>query len=402
MGLRSLMRRTEERASQVWWNDAGIPGLISSAAYGNSPNVDQVLVNAGTWACVDVLTDGMARAPWDAVRLRGKIREPVMPTPVLLGAPSSLVTVNTWKKQLAFEMVTDGNAFALVTEASSGYPTKVEVLASKDVMERKVVNGVAQVKYDDDVHKLWPLGDMWHVPGRMVRGGSPFGLSPAQYSSKAIRMSIDALSYGAKYFGEDSMPAAVITSDQDLTLEQAQSAKDMVNRLRWGGETAVMGSGATLSSIMADPQRTQFLDVMRFAVEEACRFWRVPPAMAFLALAGQHVTYVNAAMGDVHFLKHTLDGYFVNLEDAISACLPRPQRMKVNRDAILSMDPVTRSEVQDRRLKNKTTSVNEVREQEDEPPFPGDEFNQPGIPGEPAPALVPTPTTEQTVPKGQE
>jgi hypothetical protein len=62
--------------------------------------------------------------------------------------------------------------------------------------------------------------------------------------------------------------------------------------------------------------------------------------------------------------------------------LPAPRVVKYNRDAILRADAAGRWAVHDIRLKNRTTSVNEVRALEDEEPFAA-EFDVPGIPVDP-------------------
>jgi hypothetical protein len=80
-------------------------------------------------------------------------------------------------------------------------------------------------------------------------------------------------------------------------------------------------------------------------------------------------------------LKHSLEGHLVRIEKALTRLLPRPQFARFNRNAFLRSDPVTRSEVVDRRLRNSTMTVNEARALEDELPF-DDEYDEPGIPGD--------------------
>ena len=104
--------------------------------------------------------------------------------------------------------------------------------------------------------------------------------------------------------------------------------------------------------------------------------------MVYGAVSGESVTYTNATQADLHYLKHSLSGPLTRIERALTALLPRPQVVKFNRDAILRSDPLTRAQVQEIRLRNKTVTVNEVRAIEDELPFPDPEFDRPGVPGE--------------------
>jgi HK97 family phage portal protein len=157
-------------------------------------------------------------------------------------------------------------------------------------------------------------------------------------------------------------------------------------------EPAVLGAGLEVEPIMVNPNDSQFIDLMRFTTEESARFWRVPPSMIYAATSGQSVTYANASQNDLAYLKHSLEGHLVRIEKALTRLLPRPQFARFNRNAFLRSDPVTRSEVQDRRLRNKTLTVNEVRSQEDELPFDA-KYDEPGIPGDGDPAADMTGTS---------
>ena len=143
----------------------------------------------------------------------------------------------------------------------------------------------------------------------------------------------------------------------------------------------MFGKGLKYEQVSIDPADTQFIDLQRFAVEQVCRFFRVPPSMVYGGISGQAVTYANVSQADLHYLKHSLDGYLVRIEKALTALLPRPQLVRFNRSALLRTDAPTRHGVYGQRLAQKTMTVNEVRAFEDEAPFDGAEFDKPGIPG---------------------
>lgn len=371
---------------QSWWNLAGAPGFVSVAAYG-SGSVEEGLRNAATWACIDVLADAVSRTPLDAMRGLAGARRPVSPIPSLLTNPSGLVARDVWRYQLAWSMLTDGNSFGRVTSFTTArYPTSIEMLDPVAVTERKVVDGVAQVLYDNQTHFLYPTGDIWHVPGRMVPAGTPFGLSPIKYAAQATGTSLSAEEFSRRFFEDGGHPSALIYSNRDLTPDNAQQIKTSFRRATEGSrEPVVFGADLKYEPIQVNPQDSQFIDLMRWEVEQACRFWRVPPAMVYAATSGQNITYANVTTSDLHYLKHSLDGYLVRLEESMTDLLPRPQYVRANRDAILRSDIKSRNEVHALRLQNKLATVNEIRALEDEPPFTGAEWDKPGIPGEPAP-----------------
>lgn len=391
MGLgkrKSQPSAQEQRAA--FWNLAGIPGLISASAYGMSTEIDQALRNAASFACIDVLADAVSRTPMNAVRGAGRVVQVVEPQPQILAKPSPIIGKSAWRYQQAWSIVTDGNAFAGIGSMSSlGYPTQAEMIDPLTVLERQVVNGIPQVKIGRDVHQLYPFGDIWHVPGRMIAAGSPFGISPIHYANKTIGTSLAVEDFSFDYFAKGAHPSAIVYANASITEEQAKAIKQAVTAAMSSREIGVLGADLKYEQMQTPAGETQFIELLRFGVEQACRFWRVPPSMVYSAISGQSVTYTNASDADLAFLKHTLDGYLVRIEEAWTDVLPKPQTVQADRNSVLRMDVQGRYNAQKTALEMRAATVNEVRAEEGKAPFPGDEFNTPGIPPYPG-AVGPT------------
>jgi HK97 family phage portal protein len=139
---------------------------------------------------------------------------------------------------------------------------------------------------------------------------------------------------------------------------------------RGNREPLILGSNFDLKQIQTNPDDSQFIDLLRFEIEQVSRFWRVPPSMIYAAVSGQAVTYSNVSQGDLQYLKHSLQGYLSRIERAWSRMLPDRIVVKFNLNALLRSDVETRNKVYDMRLKNGSMTVNEVRALEDEPPLP--------------------------------
>jgi HK97 family phage portal protein len=393
MGLgRAFGRRpVEERGYQSWWNLAGAPGFISAAAYGGG-GVEQALRNGASWACIDVLSDGVGRTPYDVVRGEGVRRQPVLPTPSVIADPSGIVQPDVWRYQLGWSLVTDGNAFGRITSLTArGWPNTIELIDPISATERKVVDGVPQVKVESEVYKLYPFGDLWHCPGRMVAAGSPFGLSPVAYAARTIGTSLSAEEFSFRFFEDGGHPSSIIYANSKIDGDQARIIKESWKRATSGNrEVAVLGGDLKHEQVQVNPNDSQFIDLMRFEVEQACRFWRVPPSMVYGAISGESITYANVTQADLSYLKHSLDGYYVRIETAQTAILPRPQLVKANRNAILRADPLSRFEANAIALANRQVTVNELRALEDLPGF-GPDFDVPGVPPVAAPLPPPPP-----------
>ena len=344
--------------------------------------VQNALTHAASSACIDTLSTSVSTLPVDAVRYIGRMRRKENP-PSLIAQPSALVEPDVWMYQLVDAMLTDGNAFGFIQGVDTlGRPTFIELVDPADVINRRVERGVKMVTIaGDGDHAIYPYGDVWHLPGKYVRSGSPFAESPIRRASATIGAALAAREFGARFFGDGGHPSGLITSTQDLTADQAAAVKRAwLNAVSGNREPAVLGSGLTYQPLMVDPNDSQFIDLMRFAIEEACRFWKVPPSMVYAAVSGQNITYTNVTQADLNYLKHSLEWLLRRIEGALSTLISRPLHVKFNRNAFLSSDPETRWKVHDLRLKNRTTSVNEVRALEDEEPYADPVFDEPGIP----------------------
>ena len=367
-----------EETRQAFWNLAGAPGLISAAAYFGGSELDQAMRNAASFACIDVIADAVGRTPM--IAMRGP--QPMDPQPSVLVKPSPLVGRSAFGYQQAWSIVTDGNAFSGIGSMSSlGYPTALEMIDPIGVTERHMEKGVPTVRIGRDWHKLYPFGDIWHVPGRMVTPGSPFAVSPIHYANKTIGTSLAAEQFSFDFFAGGAHPSALVYANTALTKDQAAGIKEAIRQAMTGREVSVMGADLKFEKVQTPAGETQFIDLLRFEVEQACRFWRVPPSMVYAAVSGQAVTYANASQADLAFLKHTLDGYFVRIEEAWSDILPKPQTVQADRMSILRMDPKSLYETEQIALANRTTTVNELRVKHGDLPFQDPIYDEPGLPG---------------------
>lgn len=368
----SLFRRDPVEARSFTMQQLG--AQIATIARSNPGIVTQesALQNAAVFCAVDLLASSASELPVDAVRVMANKRSTVTPTPRLVADPSGLVEPDVWVYQLVHSMATDGNAFGRIVEVdSAGYPVQIETLHPSTVTRRRVEDGVAAVDVDGKTLLRYPFGDLFHVPGKMVQAGSPFGLSPVEQASKSIAASQYAERFGVNFFADGAHPTTYVSAAEGVDQAKADTLKQrIIEATRGNREPLILGANFDLKQIQTNPNDSQFIDLLRFEIEQVARFWRVPPSMIYAAVSGQAVTYSNVSQGDLQYLKHSLQGYLTRIERAWSRLLPDRIVVKFNLNALLRSDVETRNKVYDMRLKNGTLTVNEVRALEDEPPLP--------------------------------
>jgi len=373
--------QSEERGTLPggWWPSSwAVP-----TASGQVVNAETAMRSAAVAACVRVLKTSVAMLPVDVVRIQGKTRIEVTAPPVVQ-KPSARVSQRAWVSQMMDSYLLAGNAYGQVTAVDRlQHPVQVESVAHGDVTWL-AVDGSLHPYVRSQRSELWPVGDLIHLPASaFLPAGTRVALSPVELAKQSIGAGLAAEQFGAGFFGAAGHPSSIIYSDQALTADQAENIKARFKEAVKPGvrEPAVFGSGLKYEPIQVNPSDSQFIDLLRFEVEQACRFFGVPPTMVYAAVSGQNITYSNITHNDLHFLKYSLTIWLADLEDAWSAMLDEPLRIKFNVDALLRMDATARWAIHDLRLKNRTTSVNEVRALEDQSPIPDPEYDVPGVPG---------------------
>jgi HK97 family phage portal protein len=371
MGLfRRSAGRVEERAFTADEVLALMNDRRRSATAAPSVTTDSALRLSAVWACIRLLAGLGSTLPLDQQRTREGITVDVTRSG-LWAQPQPGVNLSTWLYQLWSSLLTDGNAYGLVTATqANGFPSTVELLDPASIQWR-ADNGEWKVAIDRVDVQRWPNGPLWHVP-IFTLPGAPYGLSPIQHAKTTISGGLSAERFGSDFFTNGGTPNAILYSDAELSQEQAQGIKSaFVSSTAGNREPAVMGAGLRYERIQVSPEEAQFLDTQRFTVEQIARIYGVFPEMIGGATSGSNVTYANREQRAADFLTFGLMPYLVAIEDGLSSMVPQPERMKFNLDGVLRSDLATRYNAHASAIRAGWLSVNEVRQIEDREPIPG-------------------------------
>lgn len=380
MSLFARRRVAELAGSEERFFVGPVSPFASMTSAGEEIDFESAMYDVAFGACIRVLKTEVAQLPVHTFTKRGTQRK-LVDDPEIVQSPSKVVARRSWVAQVMDALAREGNAYLLITTDSAGAPVSAETLPVGKV-EWQHDNGIWSAIVESKPYGLWPHGPLMHITASaFMRAGYPMAMSPSHLGREAIGASIAAARYGANFFGGGGHTNKIIVADQELTTEQAQQIKQSFIAATKTREPAVFGSGLSIEQIQEKPSDADFLNLLRFGVEQACRVTGVPPAMVYAQMTGQNVTYANVTDADLQFLKHSLGIWLGDFEDAWSSLLAGRQFVKFNVDALLRSSPKERHSIYAQRLRFKTMSVNEVRALEDEPPFEGPEWDEPGIPG---------------------
>lgn len=173
--------------------------------------------------------------------------------------------------------------------------------------------------------------------------GSLYGLGPIQAAQPDLRGALDTRDYAANWFTEGGMPGGVLKSEQHLSDENAAKAKDRWNEtasLKNG--VAVLGNGLEYQQVFLSPKDVQFIESQQFNVVTIARMFGTPASLMLAAVEGNSQTYANVEQDWLAYVRFTLMGYLVEIEDALSSVLPGKQQARFNIEALLRADTTTR------------------------------------------------------------
>lgn len=129
-----------------------------------------------------------------------------------------------------------------------------------------------------------PRGQMWHLRGMSSDG--IVGMSPLTYAREAIGAGLAAQEYGARYFSNNGAPTGGWIEmpgkfgkqvDRENFREAWQNARSGENRHK----TPVLEDGMKFHELGIKNDEAQFLDSRKFSVTDICRFFGVPPHLAY-------------------------------------------------------------------------------------------------------------------------
>jgi HK97 family phage portal protein len=190
---------------------------------------------------------------------------------------------NGWE-YLAQSLLLHGDGFAVIRRAGAKiiglepvHPLRVSVLPTPDRMRLIYVT-----TYDTGEVEVVDQDDMLHVAGFGFDGYR--GISPLRYHLR--NTGAEALAtqeYSARFFANNARPDFILSTEQKLNPESAQSL-----RASWEAQSsgvanahrvAILGQGTKPHTLSLSAEDSQLLETRKFSIEEIARIYGVPPFM---------------------------------------------------------------------------------------------------------------------------
>lgn len=342
------------------WGSGGDVDVFPSGSVG-------ALTLIPLFAAHRTIIDAVAATPLHAYRKTSSgVPRRISPTPPLLGSPPYGRTPFAWKAQCVSSLVSDGNAFGLVTSLGpDGWPSSLMWLPPQRVT---VADDRAEVEpvWAFDGREI-PRDSLVHIPW-VVPAGKVRGLSPLKAFMTALEMGQAAQRMGRDWFVNGAMPSGHLKSVDLLADGDAEAAKVKWKAAIQGRDVFVSGADWSFDTIGVPADEARFIETLRLSATQVASIYGIP-AEEIGGESGSSMTYATVEGNELRFARRVVRPWAVRIEEALSLAMNRSSYAEFDLDAIVRADLLTRMEAHAVALKNGLETQDEGRLAENREPL---------------------------------
>lgn len=341
---------------------------------------ESTLGSTTAWRCVSLLSWIWASLPLKVFRARATSGADVFRDHqnyrLLAQAPNPWMTSFEWRQFGGLSMLLYGNKYDVLFWKDGKlqaivpvHPDRVRVYVDPDGYPVYCVtlfpsgNQVWLSRFE--IHHVWTVSNNGYT-----------GLSPVDVARETIGAGLASEQYAARTLSNGGIPAGVLDIPAGMNPEAESSMKASWKEVHQGvenaGKTAILKGGAKYTPIGFKALDMQWFEGRRLSIEDHCRIWGVPPALA------QHTSPTSSwGTGEIAryfgFLATTVDPMLIASEQAMQRDLFTPEEFdqvwpQYNRAALLRTDLLTRYRAYAIGRQWGWLTVNRILAEEDENP----------------------------------
>lgn len=334
---------TEQRDISI--ADPGVIALFN----GGGPSLAGVSVNetsalglSAVFRAVSLIAGGIATLPLRTVQDRDGITERV---PSWLDNPAGGLTRFELIETTLLHLLLNGNTFWAHIYGGAGQLVGVSPIHphAVGIDVDKAGTKSYRVSLQDGTTRLFNDATMTHIKGLSTDGIR--GLSPLQLARNgAFGTAIAADRSAARLFGNGALMSAIVTPEDDMSPEDADTITNTLSRRMGGeanaGEIAVINRKLKISPFSLSNEDAQWIQSREFQVADIARMYGVPSSLIGLEQKNSSWGTGNAEMhrGMATF---TFKPWTTRIEARLSLLLPPNRKAEFDYRGLLAPDPAT-------------------------------------------------------------
>lgn len=336
--------------------------------------------------CVQILASSVAGVP---LRTRNVETRADVEIPALSMRRPGTTPFETWETVVA-SLALRGNGYVRKVRNRAGQlshlvpimPQRVKVKLGSDADAAAV--GMPYVKrfvIDGDERNALTEFDVMHIPGLSFDGLT--GVSVLTHMRRTFEIAANADDLAARTYGQGLLLSGFLSTDQQLTAEQAAILKARWRARMSGKDNAfdvgILDNGASFQQVSMSPADAQFLEARRFQTSEIARIFGLP---GWMINDQEKSTSWGTGMEQqfTTFVVLTLKPYMQRIEQRVTREIldPRTEKAEFKVEGLLRGDSKSRAAFYSSGITNGWLVPNDVRKLEDmEPVAWGDEPYRP-------------------------
>lgn len=319
------------------------------------------------YAAHRTIIDAVASTPLHGYRMRPDGTAERLPLqPPLIAAPPFGRQVFAWKAQAVASLLSDGNAFGLVTSLGrDGWPDALLWLDPRRVSFAEDDSHVAP-RYLVEGREV-DAASIVHIPW-IVPPGKWRGLSPLKAFMTAFEMGQAAQGMARDWFTNGAMPSGHLKTTNVLDDERASAAKTRWKAAIQGRDVFVSGPDWSFDAIGVPADEARFIETLKLSATQIASIYGVPPE-EIGGETGHSMTYATVEGNEMRFASRVIRPWAVRIEEALSSAMPAPVYAKFNLDANVRADLKSRMEAHEIAQRAGVETNAEARRLEDRPPL---------------------------------
>lgn len=324
-------------------------------------SVNEALGIGAAYRCVELLYTIGSSLDIDAI----KVNRPLRFQPTLVTKPNLRESRSTTVGKTIAAMATQGEAFWYHPREAPGIvPAQITVLPPHHVrvLYDSNTDECAYERWTTDGFVRVPFWEISHLR-LLTIPGYPHGIGPIQSARAAFQGALDLETYAGEWFNTTEIPEGVLSSDEDLSRDQAKRNAEMWAESRKEGRTAVLGKGLRYLPFLIKPEDAQFVENRKLSVVEVARLFGVP-ATLLDAPSGDSAVYSNQEQKNQVLLDYGLRRYLDEIEDTFSDLLPSGTTARFRTGELLRLNAKEQAAVDQIHIATGLRSVNEIRERD--------------------------------------
>lgn len=347
----------------------------------STPNI---LRFSAVYACIALIASDVSKLCMRLMELQGDIWREVdgkrdSPFLPLLRKPNHYQTAVQFLQLWMTTKLMYGNAYIFKEKDRRGVVSALYVLDPRMVTTYVAPDGeVFYQLQDDDLNQVTgkntvPESEIIH--DRMTTLFHPLcGVSPLYACAYSSTQGVRIQSNSEQFFKNMSRPSGMLTAPAAIDETTAERLKREFQMGFSGtniGKLFVAGSGLKYEPMTIPAQEAQLIEQLGWTVEDVARAFSVP---LYKISAGAYPQMSNIGALKQDYLDTCLQVHITGIEALLNDGLGLTRlgmKVDLDEDDLLRMDPLSRAEIADKKVKSGTMKPNEARAADDLPPVAG-------------------------------